>query len=54
MEESKKTAEKKTAQKFTVIATGGVTIDRYYGRGSTVELTDEKQIKSLTKNKLIK
>lgn len=50
------TEEKKAKepQKFTVIAEGGVTIDRYYSKGSRVELSDDKQIKSLTKNKLIK
>jgi len=47
-------APKETAQTFTVIANGGVTTDKHYSRGSKIELTDKKQIKVLTTNKLIK
>lgn len=41
-------------QTFKVIAPGGVTIDKFYAFGQRVELSDKKQIKSLTENKLIK
>lgn len=38
---------------FTVIALGGVTVDKFYPQGSKIELSDKKQIKVLTELKYI-
>ena len=51
-EENKK--EETKTQTFKVIAPGGVTIDKFYAFGQKVELSDKKQIKVLTDQKLIK
>jgi len=51
-EEIKKDEPK--TQTFKVIAPGGVTIDKFYAFGQKVELSDKKQIKVLTDQKLIK
>lgn len=46
--------DKKTVKTFTVLAEGGLTLDRLYKKGQKVELSDNKTIKFLTEKKVIK
>lgn len=47
-------AEEAKKKKFTVTADAGLTLDKHYKKGQTVEVSDSKVIKALTSNKLVK